>query len=66
MSERQSPGGSAAFSCHWISRWVLVNVPSVSATCAEGKKKTSVWMSSGLTSPLSTSGAFYQKAAVSV
>ena len=45
---------------------MLVNVPSISATCAEGSRKTSVLMSSGRTSPFSTSGALYQKAAVSV
>src|SRR5437879_12824267 len=65
-SERQSPGGSAAFSCHCTQRWVLVNEPSISATCAEGNKNTSVLMSSLLTSPFFTSGAAYQKDAVSV
>ena len=45
---------------------MLVKVPSISATWAEGKKKTSVWMSSVRIEPSATSGALYQKAAVSV
>jgi hypothetical protein len=44
----------------------LVNEPSISATWAEGKRKISVGICSGLTSPLLTSGAAYQKLAVSV
>jgi len=47
-------------------RCVLVNEPSYSATCADGKKKTSVLMSAGLTLPLFTSGAACQKVALSV
>ena len=47
-------------------RCVLVNEPSYSATCADGKKKTSVLMSAGLTLPLFTSGADCQKVALSV
>jgi hypothetical protein len=43
-----------------MSRWVLVKVPSVSATWAEGKKKTSVLMSATFTSPLLISGAVFQ------
>src|SRR4029453_5137392 len=66
MSERQSPGGSAAFQWNWSMRCVLVNVPSYSAICEDGRKNTSVWMSCGLTFPLLTSGAFFQKVAVSV
>src|SRR2546427_12395785 len=46
-------------------RCVLVKLPSISATWAEGKKKTSVLMSWVLTSPLLTSGAFRQKVALS-
>src|SRR5581483_8184086 len=49
MSERQSPGGLAALKCHCSIRNVLVNEPSYSATCADGKKKTSVLMSCGFT-----------------
>ena len=66
MSERASPGGSTALWWNLIRRWVLVKVPSISATWAEGKKKTSVWMSSVRIEPSTTSGALYQKAAVSV
>jgi hypothetical protein len=40
-------------------------VPSVSATWADGRKKISVLMSATLTSPLLTSGAFFQKVALS-
>src|SRR6267142_2684586 len=47
-------------------RCVLVNEPSYSATCADGKKKTSVLMSAGLTLPLFTSGADCQNVALSV
>jgi hypothetical protein len=45
---------------------VFVNVPSFSVCVAAGKKKTSVAMSSGRTSPRSISGAVRQKSAVSV
>ena len=45
-SERQSPGGSTAFSRHCSSRWVFVNEPSFSVCAAAGRKKTSVPMSS--------------------
>ena len=65
-SERQSPGGSAALWWNFTSRWVLVKVPSASPTWAEGKKKTSVLISPGTSSPRSTSGLVRQKAAVSV
>jgi len=65
-SERHWPGGKAARKCHWSMRWVLVKLPSVSATCAEGKKNTSVRMSWGAISPDAISGARYQKLAVSV
>jgi hypothetical protein len=44
----------------------LVKLPSLSATCADGKKNTSVAMASGLISPRSTSGARYQNVADSV
>ena len=47
-------------------RCVLVNEPSYSATCADGKKKTSVLMSPSFTVPLLTSGAVFQNVAVSV
>ena len=43
-----------------------MNVPSISATCVAGTKKTSVLMSAVFTSPFLTSGAFLQKVAVSV
>ena len=39
VSERQSPGGSAAFSWHWSSRWVLVKVPSISAIVGGGEEE---------------------------
>jgi hypothetical protein len=47
-------------------RWVFVNEPSYSAIWVEGKKNTSVLMSSIFTSPLFTSGARYQYVALSV
>ena len=46
-------------------RCVLVKLPSVSAICADGKKKISVLMSAGFTWPFFTSGAFFQKVALS-
>jgi len=47
-------------------RCVFVKVPSVSATCAAGKKEDlGLDVSSTLTSPLFTSGAVLQKLAVS-
>src|SRR6266511_6496040 len=64
-SLRQSPGGSTAFQCHCTSRWVFVNDPSFSVCAAAGKKKTSVAMSSGRTSPRRISGASFQNSAVS-
>ena len=42
-----------------------MKLPSISATWAEGKKKISVLMSAGLTSPLLISGAFFQNVALS-
>ena len=65
-SERASPGGSTALSCHWISRWVLVKLPSFSATLAAGSTNTSVPIWSGRTAPSRTSGASRQKVALSV
>ena len=65
-SERQSPGGSTACSRHCSRRWVLVKVPFFSTWVAAGRKKTSVAMSAGATSPVSISGASCQKAAVSI
>src|SRR6266516_4318716 len=47
-------------------RCVLVNEPSYSATCADGKKNTSVLMSAGWTRPPFTSGAVFQNVADSV
>src|SRR5882724_12942508 len=47
-------------------RWVLVKLPSYSATWAAGKKKTSVWTSALFRWPLAISGLFCQKVAVSV
>src|SRR2546430_4025730 len=47
-------------------RCVFVKLPSYSAICVDGKKKTSVWLSSILTSPRFTSGPRYQCVAVSV
>ena len=52
--------------CHCSRRCVFVNVPSFSVCAAHGKKKTSVAMSSGRTSPRSISGACRQNSAVSV
>ena len=43
-----------------------MKLPSYSATWAAGKKKISVWMSWLRTWPVVTSGAFFQKVAVSV
>ena len=65
-SERQSPRGSTACSRHCSRRWVLVKVPFFSTCEAPGIRKTSVAMSAVATSPLSISGASYQKAAVSI
>ena len=45
---------------------MLVNDPSFSVWAAQGKKKTSVGMSLGLTSPRSISGASRQKSADSI
>ena len=59
-SEVTSPGGVTAFSCHWISRIVLVSEPSFSAAGAAGMKNTSVFTSFGF-----VPGAF-QTSAVSV
>ncbi len=59
-SEVTSPGGFTAFSCHWMSRMVLVSEPSFSAAGAAGRKNTSVLMSLAL-----APGAF-QNSAVSV
>jgi hypothetical protein len=65
-SERQSPLGSSAFSRHWSSRWVLVNDPAFSTWEAAGRKNTSVPMSSVTSSPVSISGASFQKLADSI
>ena len=51
VSLRASPGGSTAFSRNCSSRCVLVNVPSFSAVPAAGKRKTSVPIVSGESSP---------------
>ena len=59
-SDRESPGGSTAFTCHCASRMVFVIDPSFSAAGAPGMKKTSVWQDFG-----SAPGAFHT-AAVSV
>ena len=59
-SEVTSPGGLTAFSCHWISRMVLVSDPSFSAAGAAGRKNTSVLISFAV-----IPGAF-QNSAVSV
>ena len=40
-SERQSPGGSTAFSCHCSILCVLVSVPDFSAPDAAGRKNIS-------------------------
>ena len=64
-SVRQSPGASAALWWNCSMRCVLVKVPSVSATWADGKKKISVLMSAGLISPRLISGAFFQNVALS-
>ena len=52
-----SPGGFTDFSCHWMSRMVLVSVPSFSAAGAAGMKNTSVLTSLGL-----VPGAFHTSA----
>src|SRR5205807_3577613 len=52
-----SPGGLTDFSCHWMSRMVLVSVPSFSAAGAAGTKNTSVLTSLGL-----VPGAFHTSA----
>ena len=59
-SDRDSPAGSIAFTCHCTRRMVLVIDPSFSAAGAPGMKKTSVWEDFG-----SVPGAFHT-AAVSV
>jgi hypothetical protein len=64
-SERQSRGGSTAFSRHCSNRWVLVNVPSFSTCDAAGRKNTSVAMSCARASPVSCSGLSRQNVAVS-
>ena len=64
-SERASPGGSSALSCHCSSRCVLVKWPSFSTCEAAGIRKTSVWMSSVGYSPERTSGPSRQNVAVS-
>ena len=46
-------------------RCVFVKLPSTSATCDDGKKKISVLMSAGFTSPPFTSGASFQNVALS-
>ena len=65
-SERWSSTGSTASSRHCSMRSVWVNVPSFSTCDAAGKKNTSVRHSSGTISPVSTSGASFQKVAVSI
>src|SRR5262245_58318429 len=45
-----SPGGSAAFSFHWLTRLVLVNEPVSSAKQVLGSRNTSVWICLGSTS----------------
>ena len=65
-SERWSAAGSTARSRHCSIRSVWVNVPSFSTWDAAGKKNTSVRHSSGTISPVSTSGASFQKVAVSI
>src|SRR5438270_5797930 len=65
VSLRASPGGSTAFWCHCRRRCVLVKHPSFSACPAAGRRKTSVPISSGFSSPRSTSGESCQKEAVS-
>jgi hypothetical protein len=62
-SERASSGGSTAAWCHCSSRCVLVNAPSFSVWLAAGRKKTSVPTSSGVSSPVSTSGPSFQNVA---
>ena len=64
-SERASPGGSIALSCHWSSRWVFVKCPSFSMCEAAGMRNTSVWMSSVRNSPERTSHPSRQNVAVS-
>ena len=46
-SEWASPIGSIILCFHWISRWVLVKVPSFSSGPAAGSRNTSVWISAG-------------------
>ena len=66
VSLRQSSGGSTAFSWNCNRRCVLVKEPAFSAWPAAGKKKISVAIFSGSSSPRWTSGESFQNAAVSV
>ncbi len=52
--------------CHWSIRWVWVKVPLFSVCAAAGRKKTSVWMSSVVSSPVAISGPSFQKVADSI
>ena len=52
--------------CHCSIRWVWVNVPPFSTCEAAGKKNTSVSISSVFSSPVSISGASFQKVADSI
>src|SRR5262249_10397570 len=59
-----SPGGSAAFSFHWLTRLELVNEPVSSAKQVLGSRNTSVWICLGSTS--FSGPKFFQNSEVSV
>ena len=50
VSSLASPGPSAAFQRHWMTRPELVKLPAVSANSVLGRRKTSVWIVAGSTS----------------
>ena len=52
--------------CHCSIRWVWVKLPSFSVWAAAGKRKTSVPMSSVLSSPVAISGPSFQNVADSM
>src|SRR5215468_5277617 len=63
-SERASPGGGAPFQCHCSQRPELVSEPSSSAKQVEGRRITSVLISSLFTSLYGPK--FFQNSEVSV
>src|SRR5574343_910624 len=63
-SSLASPGASAAFQRHWMTRPELVKLPEVSANSVVGRRKTSVGILVGSTSLNSPCG--FQNSEVSV